>query len=148
MLIDNITTNHQFEIQQILKDAAVRIGKFKEIVDTKQNQVNNEVIIEKLTKKYEQEKGIPVHLHRLAPASLTIISTAAQALSDYNSYKTKISEREMKLGKEFQSKFDVVKEEISRMNGKFNEKIGEMEKINQDLRRASEDSKTNGSVTH
>ncbi len=59
MLIDNITTNHQFEIQQILKDAAVRIGKFKEIVDTKQNQVNNEVIIEKLTKKYEQEKGIP-----------------------------------------------------------------------------------------
>ncbi len=58
MLIDNITTNHQFEIQQILKDAAVRIGKFKEIVDTKQNQVNNEVIIEKLTKKYEQEKGI------------------------------------------------------------------------------------------
>jgi len=57
MLIDNITTNHQFEIQQILKDAAVRIGKFKEIVDTKQNQVNNEVVIEKLTKKYEQEKG-------------------------------------------------------------------------------------------
>ena len=54
----------------------------------------------------------------------------------------------MKLSKEFQSKFDMMKDEIAKMNGKFNEKINEMEKMNQDLRRASEESKTSGSVTH
>ncbi len=37
--LDVLTSNHQVEIQQILKDAAVRIGKFKEIVENKQAAV-------------------------------------------------------------------------------------------------------------
>lgn len=33
------STNHQAEIQQILRDAAVRIGKFKEVIESKQASV-------------------------------------------------------------------------------------------------------------
>lgn len=37
--LDSLSTNHQLEIQQILRDAAVRIGKFKEILENKQTSV-------------------------------------------------------------------------------------------------------------
>jgi primosomal protein N'' len=39
--LDVLNSNHQNEIQQILKDAAARIGKFKEIVENKQASVRN-----------------------------------------------------------------------------------------------------------
>ena len=37
--IDVISSNHQMEIQQILRDAAARIGKFKEVIESKQASV-------------------------------------------------------------------------------------------------------------
>ena len=37
--IDNLTQQHQNEVQQILRDAATRIGKFKEMVESKQSSV-------------------------------------------------------------------------------------------------------------
>jgi hypothetical protein len=37
--LDVLSSNHQVEIQQILKDAAARIGKFKEVVENKQATV-------------------------------------------------------------------------------------------------------------
>ncbi len=38
--IDVISSNHQMEIQQILRDAAARIGKFKEVIESKQANVS------------------------------------------------------------------------------------------------------------
>jgi hypothetical protein len=38
--LDVMTANHQTEIQLILKDAASRIGKFKEMVESKQAAVS------------------------------------------------------------------------------------------------------------
>ena len=38
--LDVISSNHQLEIQQILRDAAARISKFKEIVESKQASVS------------------------------------------------------------------------------------------------------------
>jgi methionine synthase II (cobalamin-independent) len=37
--IDQINSNHQLEIQQILRDAANRISKFKEAIESKQQSV-------------------------------------------------------------------------------------------------------------
>lgn len=37
--IDNLTQQHQSEVQQILRDAATRIGKFKEMIESKQATV-------------------------------------------------------------------------------------------------------------
>lgn len=37
--IEQINANHQLEIQQILRDAANRISKFKETIEAKQNSV-------------------------------------------------------------------------------------------------------------
>jgi hypothetical protein len=39
--IDALTSNHQAEVQQILKDAATKLGKFKEALETRQSQVSN-----------------------------------------------------------------------------------------------------------
>jgi molecular chaperone GrpE (heat shock protein) len=39
--MDNLSQQHQMEVQQILKDAATRIGKFKEMIDTKQSAVSS-----------------------------------------------------------------------------------------------------------
>lgn len=41
--LDILASNHQVEIQQILKDAAARIGKFKEMVESKQAAVSSVV---------------------------------------------------------------------------------------------------------
>lgn len=38
--LDIMSTNHQMEIQQILRDAAARIGKFKEVIESKQANVS------------------------------------------------------------------------------------------------------------
>jgi hypothetical protein len=38
--IDILTQQHQMEVQQILRDAATRIGKFKEMIDSKQASVS------------------------------------------------------------------------------------------------------------
>ncbi len=43
--LDVLSSNHQVEIQQILKDAAVRIGKFKEVVENKQAAVSLSMLI-------------------------------------------------------------------------------------------------------
>ena len=40
MELEVIASNHQLEIQQILRDAANRISKFKETIESKQNQVH------------------------------------------------------------------------------------------------------------
>jgi hypothetical protein len=37
--MDIMSSNHQLEIQQILKDAALRISKFKEVIENKQATV-------------------------------------------------------------------------------------------------------------
>lgn len=39
--IDVMSSNHQMEIQQILRDAAARIGKFKEVIESKQANVSH-----------------------------------------------------------------------------------------------------------
>jgi hypothetical protein len=41
MEIDLTCSNHQLEIQQILKDASNRISKFKEALESKQEQVKD-----------------------------------------------------------------------------------------------------------
>ena len=37
--MDSLAANHQLEIQQVLKDAASRISKFKEMMETRQASV-------------------------------------------------------------------------------------------------------------
>lgn len=43
--VDVMTSNHQMEIQQILRDAAARIGKFKEVMESKQANVSAHIPI-------------------------------------------------------------------------------------------------------
>lgn len=40
--IEQLTANHQLEIQQILRDAANRISKFKEAIESKQQTVSSQ----------------------------------------------------------------------------------------------------------
>ena len=42
--LDVMSTNHQMEIQQILRDAASRISKFKEVIESKQANVSSSTV--------------------------------------------------------------------------------------------------------
>lgn len=121
-----LAANHQVEIQNILRDAANRIAKFKEMVETRQQALNQDVKVEKLVKKHDQEKQ------------------AAQ--SEVVALKTKLQEREQKLSQDFQSKYEALRREVEMMNKKFQEKIQQFESVNTDLRRAVEDAQQTGSL--
>ena len=43
--LDVLSSNHQMEIQQILRDAAARIGKFKEVIESKQASVSSHQMV-------------------------------------------------------------------------------------------------------
>lgn len=123
--IDAISANHQNEIQQILKDAASKISKFKDLVETKQQNVNQEAQMEKLNKKHEMEK--------------------ANAIKEFQNFKTKAKDRESKIASDFQQKFEILKSEIERMNGKFLEKIQSLESLNQNLKNSLNSSQSSSS---
>ena len=92
--VENMSSNHQLEIQQILRDAAVKISKFKEIVDSKQASLNVEAQMEKLTIKHETEKKM--------------------AIEELQKMTAKFKEREAKIASEFTSKFEALRGEVSR----------------------------------
>lgn len=112
--LDAMTASHQSEVQQILRDATAKISKFKESVETRQNQVNQEALLEKLTKKHDAEKQ--------------------QAMKEFQTFKSKATEKEAKIVREYQDKFDGLQAEIETMNGRFKEKITAFELANKDLK--------------
>eukprot|EP01032_Pedospumella_encystans_P026280 gene26280-29686_t len=123
--IDVMSSNHQMEIQQILRDAAARIGKFKEVIESKQANLNQDAKLEKLQKKHEAEKQA--------------------AIQEFNNFKAKMTERDQKIAQGFQKKYDGVRAELEGMNKKFLERIEQFESTNRDLKRALEDSSKNSS---
>lgn len=86
--------------------------------------MNQEAKIEKLIKKHELEKQ------------------AAQ--NEFNSFRDKAVVKEQKIASEFQSKFDNLKKEVEIMNKKFQEKLSQLESVNQDLQKALESSTVSG----
>eukprot|EP01035_Chromulina_nebulosa_P024906 gene24906-32457_t len=122
--IDNLTQQHQNEVQQILRDAATRIGKFKEMVESKQASVNQDAKIDKLIKKHDLEKQ--------------------SAQLEFNNFREKAAAKELKIAAEFQQKFDGLRKEVEIMNKKFQEKLSQFESVNQDLQKALESSTVTG----
>jgi predicted nucleic acid-binding Zn-ribbon protein len=123
--LDSLSANHQIEIQQVLRDAASRIGKFKEMMESRQSTVNVEVQLTKLQKKHDSEKQA--------------------ALQEMQSLKEKLSGREAKIAKEYQQKFDGMRGDIEKMNSKFQEKIDTFDNANQDLKKQLETARKAGS---
>eukprot|EP01041_Mallomonas_annulata_P004098 gene4098-8148_t len=116
--VDAITANHQSEVQEILRDAASKISKFKENIDSRQSQVNQEAMLDKLRKKHELEKQA--------------------AIQEFDKYKSKVSEKETKITKDYQEKFESLRGEIDTMNNRFKEKLVAFENVNKDLRKSME----------
>lgn len=114
--IENQNFNHQAEIQQILKDAASKLGKFKEILESKQASINLEAQLSKLQKKHDLEKQT--------------------ALQEFQAFKDKMNNREQKSNREFQSKLAEIRTETEKMNSKFQERILNFESVNQELKKS------------
>lgn len=83
--------------------------------------------VEKLQKKHEQEKQ--------------------QALDELNKLRTSFQERELKLTKDFNLKFETLKQNVEGMNSNFQEKILQFEAANQNLRKALQDSTSSSSLS-
>lgn len=147
--IEQLNFSHQMEVQQILRDAANRISKFKDAIEAKQQSVTHHFTpyyltiysfitsklilqatqakdLEKLQRKHEQEKS--------------------QAQQDLISLRTSFSERETKIAQEFTTKYELLQKEVVSMNSRFGEKISTFESINSELRRSLEDSSRTGST--
>ncbi len=88
-----MSSNHQLEIQQILRDAAVKISKFKEMVDSKQANLNVEAQMERLTVKHDAEKKM--------------------AIEELQKMTAKFKERESKIAAEYTSKFEGLRGEVA-----------------------------------
>jgi predicted nucleic acid-binding Zn-ribbon protein len=123
--LESLSANHQIEIQQVLRDAASRIGKFKEMMESKQSSVNVEAQLVKLTKKHESEKQ--------------------SALQEMAALKEKLASREAKIAKEYQSKVEGMRGELEKINGKFQEKMDTFESTNQKLKEQLEGARKVGS---
>ena len=122
--LELIQSNHQVEIQQILKDAANRINNFKEAVETKQGQLNQDTKLKALQSKYEKEREA--------------------AKTEYGVLKQKAASREANIAGEFQKKYDTLQESVETMNKKFMEKVKSFElsteTLNSALKAAQSDS--------
>jgi hypothetical protein len=125
--IEQLNSNHQMEVQQILRDAANRISKFKEALEAKQAAANNEKALEKLQKKHELER--------------------AAAQQQLNELKQKTAEREQKIAAEFQTKLEQLRKEIEGMNNRFRDKIDGFEALNAELKKSLEDANRSGSAS-
>lgn len=67
------------------------------------------------------------------------------ALQEFQAFKEKMSSRESRVTREFQGKVDALREEIDKMNSKFQEKIAGFTSSNQDLQKALDQANSSGS---
>jgi chromosome segregation ATPase len=114
--LELIQSNHQVEIQQILKDAANRINSFKEAVETKQGELNQDTKLKALQSKHEKERQA--------------------AKSEFGVFKEKAVLREANIAGEFEKKFSALQENVESMNKKFLEKVKSFESSTETLNKA------------
>lgn len=149
--LEVMSSNHQAEIQQILRDAASRIAKFKETIESKQtsvdtysilqyimprvtltfiycndDQMNQDARLEKLMKKHESEKEA--------------------ALKELNHFKSKMGDRDHKIAQAFQKKLDGLRGDLEAANKRFLERMEQFEAANKELRRSLEESSRSGAA--
>jgi hypothetical protein len=104
-----LTYNHQLELQQVARDAANKIAKFKDLVESRKIAAALETELSKLKKQHEAEKQ--------------------QAMVDMTAYKKKVAERE----KQIQTLVERQYYEIRTMAGRFQERIHAFESTNVEL---------------
>ena len=121
MELDHQASNHTQEMQLILRDAATKISKFKDALDSKQQQLNDQAYTDQLTKKHETEKQ--------------------KALQDLSSFKKIVSENEERLVSSYENRVSALKKQVEKMSGEFSEKIRSFESSFSELKRSSEESK-------
>lgn len=124
--LDTLAYSHQMELQEVVRDAASKIAKFKDLVESKKAAATLEAQLVKFKKQFESDKQ--------------------QAMLDIEAYKEKAGEREQRLAKEYQAKISKQQDEISSMNGKFQEKLSTLEGLNQDLRKALDATRSSSSA--
>lgn len=83
-------------------------------------KINQDVNVEKLRKKHEQEKVL--------------------AKDELNKLRSSFQDRELKMSQDFSSKYDVFKQSVETMNIKFQEKIDQFESANSSLKRLLQES--------
>jgi chromosome segregation ATPase len=70
-----------------------------------------------------------------------------QYQQDFQAFKVKVQERDQKLAQEYQNKYDLLKNEMEKVNSKFQERIKAFDSANNDLRKALEETRrSNGST--
>lgn len=121
MELDLQAANHSQELQLILRDAATKISKFKDALDTKQQQINDQAYIDQLIKKHETEKQ--------------------KAFQELSSFKKIMSENEERLVSSYENRVSALKKQVDKINDEFNKKISVFETTFDELKRSTEEYK-------
>jgi Family with sequence similarity 184, A and B len=124
--MDALSYAHQMELQQLARDAARKMSKFKDLAESKNVAATLEAQMSKMKKQFEAEKQ--------------------KALLDLEGYKEKTAEREKRLAHEYQTRADKLSDEVAQMNTKFQEKVSTLEGLNQDLRKALDATRSSSSA--
>jgi hypothetical protein len=99
--LEEVHSSHQRELQDILQDAATKISRFKEQLDTKRGEAATAREVEHLRVKHEKER--------------------AEALEQLRLLKRQAADREDALGDEYARRVDDMEEEVSTMKQAFAE---------------------------
>ena len=116
---------HQLELQQVARDAATKIARFKTLVESRKAAGQMEGQMHEMRRQYDAERQ---HADRL-----------------FTDLKGRMAAKERRLHLEFQVKVDTQQMEIAQMSARFQERLAALEGVNDELRRALEAAGTSSS---
>jgi transketolase len=124
--LESVYATNQAEIQQIVRDSAVKIGKLKESIESKQSSMNQMAALDKAQRKFDLEKKTCIE-------QIEVI-------------RTKAEKREQRLAREYQEKFNTIKTEVENMSAKFRDKMNTFEMTNNELKASLDDARKSGTA--
>ena len=116
--------NHQKEMQDILADAASKIKRFKEQLESKRADLNAHAQVQKIQEKLDKEKAL--------------------ALEEFRRFKEKAASREEELRQECNTRVADLSADVDREKGKMREATVRFADLTARMKKAFEESRTAG----
>eukprot|EP00501_MAST-03F_sp_TOSAG23-6_P002367 GSMAST32.ASY1.ANO1.2473.1 assembled CDS len=115
--LDQVSLQHESEMDQILKDAAKKLNHFKDLLDQRKEQAATKGLMDQLISQHDQEKKA--------------------ALAEFKDYKKTMRNRQHQLEKDMIRQVNSLKRDVSDAKEKFKKKLSEFSKVSNKLEKSS-----------
>jgi len=99
--------HHRYDVERILKDAAKKIGRFKEQLEVRRGELDAEARLKRLQEKYDREKR--------------------ECLAEFASLRAGADERETALNREWKRRTEPMREELQSLRARIQVLVGNFE---------------------